>query len=149
MGVMRDLCRVLAVGAIVASALVAAEPQGATANNLVPFTQPLRLPPVYTASNIDVTMREACVQILPGPCTKMWTYDGMFPGPTIRRPSGKTTRVTFANELPEEVGSTTVHHHGSHSESRFDGQPHTHLIPPGEKFTYEYDFMERGEPEEK
>ena len=37
---------------------------------------------VYTASSIDVTMREACVQVLPGPCTKVWTYDGMFPGPT-------------------------------------------------------------------
>lgn len=144
---MRNLCRVLIVAAVVASWLVTAEPPRATASQPVPFTQPLRLPPVYTASRIDISMREACVQILPGPCTKMWTYDGMFPGPTIRRPSGKTTKVTFANDLPERVGSTTVHHHGSHSESRFDGQPHTHLIAPGEKFTYEYDFMERGEPE--
>lgn len=143
----RNVRRCLVACAIVASGLATAEPQRAAATQAVPFTQPLRIPPVYTGANIDVTMREACVQILPGPCTNMWTYDGMFPGPTIRRPSGKTTRVTFANELPEEVGSTTVHHHGSHSESRFDGQPHTYLIDRGKKFTYEYDFMERGEPE--
>ena len=142
----RKIRRCLVACAIVASGLAASEPQRAAATHL-PFTQPLRIPPVYTAANIDVTMREACVPILPGPCTKMWTYDGMFPGPTIRRPSGKTTRVTFANELPEEVGSTTVHHHGSHSESRFDGQPHSYLIDRGKEFTYEYDFMERGEPE--
>ena len=143
----RNVRRCLAACAIVASGLATVEPHRASANQAVPFTQPLRIPPVYTAPNIDVTMREACVQVLPGPCTTMWTYDGMFPGPTIRRPSGKATRVTFANELPEDVGSTTVHHHGSHSESRFDGQPHAYLIDPGKKFTYEYDFMERGEPE--
>jgi spore coat protein A, manganese oxidase len=138
--------RLLAAGAMVASVLTATAPRAA-ANHLVPFTQPLQLPPVYTSPNIDVTMREACVEILPGPCTKMWTYDGVFPGPTIRRPSGRPTHVTFHNELPANVGSTTVHHHGNHSESRFDGQPHEHLIPTGGEFTYEYDFMERGEPE--
>jgi FtsP/CotA-like multicopper oxidase with cupredoxin domain len=138
--------RCFVAGAIVASGLALAPTQHAAAND-VPFSQPLRIPPVYTTPNVDITMREACVQVLPGPCTKMWTYDGGFPGPTIRRPSGTPTRVTFANELPAEVGSTTVHHHGSHSESQFDGQPDDHLIPRGEKFTYKYDFMEGGEPE--
>ncbi|HEX2271293.1 MAG TPA: multicopper oxidase domain-containing protein, partial [Pyrinomonadaceae bacterium] len=107
----------------------------------------MRIPPVYTGSDLNIAMREACVPILPGPCTKMWTYDGMFPGPTIRRPSGVTTRVTFSNELPSSVGSTTVHHHGNHSASRFDGQPAEHLIAPGQKDTYTYDFMEDGQPE--
>lgn len=137
----------LAAIAIAATGFAAGETQPVSANNHAEFSQPLRIPPVYRASTLDVTMRESCVQILPGPCTKMWTYDGMFPGPTIRRPSGTPTRVTFRNELPEGVGSTTVHHHGNHSESRFDGQPDSHLIAPGAKFTYEYDFMERGEPE--
>ena len=143
----RRLPRILAALAIVATAFAGVETEQASAKQHVPFSQPLRIPPVYRAPNPDITMREACVQILPGPCTKMWTYDGMFPGPTIRRPSGTPTRVTFRNELPEEVGSTTVHHHGNHSESRFDGQPDSHLIAPGAKFTYEYDLMERGEPE--
>ncbi len=138
--------RLLAALAIVATGFAAGETQQASAKHHAPFSQPLRIPPVYKAPNIDITMRESCVQILPGPCTKMWTYDGMFPGPTIRRPSGTPTRVTFGNELPEGVGSTTVHHHGN-SESRFDGQPDSHLIAPGAKFTYEYDFMERGAPE--
>lgn len=138
--------RVWVAAAIIASGL-AGEPLKAATNDSAPFMQPLRIPPEYTRSNIAITMREACVQALPGPCTKMWTYDGMFPGPTIRRPSGKKTDVTFVNNLPKEVGSTTVHHHGNHSESKFDGQPDSYLIPPGGKFTYEYALMERGEPE--
>ena len=97
------------------------EPQQAAANHHVPFSQALRIPQVYTRPNMEITMREACVRILPGPCTKMWTYDGMFPGPTIRRPSGNTTRVTFVNKLPKHVGSTSVHHHGAHAASMFDG----------------------------
>jgi spore coat protein A, manganese oxidase len=138
--------RLWCITAVLATVLTEA-PQAAVAGHSTPFTHPLRIPPVYADPNIAITMREACVQVLPGRCTKMWTYDGMFPGPTIRRRSGQTTNVTFTNNLPKEVGSTTVHHHGNHSESRFDGQPDDHLIPPGGKFTYKYDFMERGEPE--
>ena len=37
---------------------------------------------------------------LPGPKTRMWTYDGTFPGPTIRRPAGERTEVTFKHRLP-------------------------------------------------
>lgn len=109
---------------------------------------PLPIPPVLSAKNITITMREADVQVLPtGPPTRMWTYDGTFPGPTIRRPSGKRTRVTFRNKLPDEAGSMSVHHHGNHSASKYDGQPDDFLIPPGGKRTYVYEFMEGGEPE--
>ena len=40
-------------------------------------------------------MREAKIAVLPGAKTKMWTYGGSFPGPTIRRPAGEPTLVTF------------------------------------------------------
>ena len=53
----------------------------------------------------------------------MWTYDGTFPGPTIRRRAGQRTEVTFRHELPKETGELSVHLHGGHNRSEFDGQP--------------------------
>src|SRR5690349_20714361 len=61
----------------------------------VEFAQPLRIPPVLSGAHINLTMKEVDVQLLPnGPKTRMWTYNGMFPGPTIRRPTGVPTKVT-------------------------------------------------------
>ena len=53
----------------------------------------------------------------------MWTYGGTFPGPTIRRPAGHRTEVTFRHELPAKAGELTVHLHGGHNRSEYDGQP--------------------------
>ncbi len=102
----------------------------------------------------------------------MWTYGGTFPGPTIRRPAGHRTEVTFHHRLPREAGELTVHLHGGHNRSRFDGQPggltrsqprsfycqipyglspresgNDLLISPGESRTYVYDLIEDGRPE--
>src|SRR3990172_8140426 len=89
----------------------------------IPFSNPLFAPPVLTSPNINVSIEEACVQILPGPCTNMWTYGGTYPGATIRRPTGQTTRVTFTNNLPAAAGEMTVHNHGNHSSPENDGRP--------------------------
>ena len=53
----------------------------------------------------------------------MWTYGGTFPGPTIRRPAGEPTEVTFVHRLPPKAGELTVHLHGGHNRSADDGQP--------------------------
>jgi FtsP/CotA-like multicopper oxidase with cupredoxin domain len=74
----------------------------------------------------------------------MWTYNGMFPGPTIRRPTGQTTQVTFTNNLPVAAGEMTVHNHGNHSTSENDGQPDNFLIAPGASRTYTYTHTEAG-----
>jgi FtsP/CotA-like multicopper oxidase with cupredoxin domain len=113
-----------------------------------PFSVPLRIPPVLTGPQIDLTMAQTDVQLLPsGPPTRMWTYNGMFPGPTIRRPSGQPTQVTVHNQLPVAAGSMTVHHHGSHSRSIEDGQPMDQLIPTGGQRTYTYEHRDGGAPE--
>src|SRR4051794_21141308 len=76
-------------------------PGGATrALAATPFASRLPIPRVVDDSHIRIPIREAEVKILPGPKTKMWTYDGTFPGPTIRRRAGKRTKVTFLHELP-------------------------------------------------
>ena len=79
----------------------------------------------------------------------MWTYGGTYPGLTLRRPTGQTTRVTFANNLPSLAGGKTVHHHGSHSASADDGQVTgtSFLFEPGQTRTYTYEGIENGENE--
>ena len=83
----------------------------------------LPIPRVITAADIDLPMVEAEVPVLPGAKTRMWTYGGEFPGPTIRRPVGETTTATFSHRLPKRAGELTVHLHGGHNRSADDGQP--------------------------
>ena len=137
-----------------------------------PFRTPLPVPPVLTDAHLEIPIREAEVPVLSGRPTRMWTYGGSFPGPTIRRPAGHRTEVAFSHELPASVGELTVHLHGGHNRTQFDGQPggltkshHTSfyceiprglspresgndlLIEPGGRKTYVYDLHEDGRPE--
>jgi spore coat protein A, manganese oxidase len=108
------------------------------------FTTPLYAPPVLTSANINIGINYACIQILPGPCTNMWTYGGTFPGPTIRRPTGQQTNVTFTNNLDAASGEMTVHNHGNHSSPVNDGRPDEFLIPSSGFRTYTYDHKDDG-----
>jgi FtsP/CotA-like multicopper oxidase with cupredoxin domain len=137
-----------------------------------PFRARLPIPPVLTGDRLTIPICEGEVQALPGPKTRMWTYGGSFPGPTVRRPAGHRTSVTFRHQLPAKVGELTVHLHGGHNRTQFDGQPggltpshaqsfYCHiprglspresgndlLIEPGGQRTYVYDLVEDGRPE--
>ncbi len=137
-----------------------------------PFRSRLPIPEQLRGARLEIPIREADVQILPGPKTRMWTYGGSFPGPTIRRPAGRRTEVSFHHRLPPEVGELTVHLHGGHNRTQFDGQPggltashprsfychipaglspresgNDDLIEPGGRKTYVYDLVEDGRPE--
>ncbi len=119
-------------------------PAGTATPSPSPFSRPLVFPPVNSNANISIGIDEACVQILDGPCTNMWTYGGSYPGVTIRRPTGQTTHVTFTNNLNAAAGEMTVHNHGNHSTAINDGQPDSFLIPTGGSRTYTYDGVEEG-----
>ena len=112
-----------------------------------PFSVALPIPATLTDADITLVAKQADVQVRPGAPTTMWTYNGTFPGPTIRRPSGQPTRVTVVNELPEAAGELSLHHHGAHASSANDGQPMDLLIPRGGSRTYTYEMTEAGEPE--
>jgi spore coat protein A, manganese oxidase len=112
-----------------------------------PFLVPMPVPEERTGSDITIHIAQASVPALPGPQTPMYTYDGTFPGPTIRRPAGEATRVTFVNDLPPTAGEATVHRHGGHNSSSDDGQPNRGLIAPGASRTYTYELTEGGTPE--
>jgi spore coat protein A len=112
-----------------------------------PFEQALRVPKVLTGSNITIPMKKGKVRVMAhGPKTEMWTYGGSFPGPTIKRPTGKATKVTFVHKLPKKAGSMTVHNHGGHQSSKDDGQPTTYLIGKGGKRTYTYPLSDNSKP---
>ncbi|HWM54563.1 MAG TPA: multicopper oxidase family protein [Solirubrobacterales bacterium] len=146
--------------------------QPARALAAVPFRARLPIPRELTGAELNIPIREAEVQVLPGEKTRMWTYGGSFPGPTIRRSAGQRTRVTFHHELPAKAGELSVHLHGGHNRSQFDGQPggltksqpvsfycdipqglsrrqsgNDLLMRPGERMTYVYDLIEDGRPE--
>ncbi len=138
----------------------------------MPFRARLPIPPVLDGDHIRIPIREASQQVLPGPETRLWTFGGSFPGPTIRRHAGRRTRVTFHHQLPEKAGELSIHLHGGHNRAQFDGYPggltkrqptsyycqiprglsaresgNEFLLEPGARKSYVYDLMEDGHPE--
>ena len=110
------------------------------------FQRPLIIPPVLTDQNVTITAAPTDIQILPGVSTRMWTYNGSFPGPTIRRPSGQPSTLTLVHQLPD-AGQLTLHHHGNHSSPENDGQPRPEvMVAPGTQRTYSYTMLEGGYP---
>jgi FtsP/CotA-like multicopper oxidase with cupredoxin domain len=105
------------------------------------FRVPLPIPPVLDPARADATtdyyevdQREAWAEIIPGARTRIWGYNGSFPGPTIRARRGRATVVTQTNSL--NVPSV-VHLHGGVTRPEFDGFP-TDTIAPRETRRYEY-----------
>ncbi len=144
----------------------------ALAKGVEPYTRRLPIPLELTGSNLTIPIKPADIRVLPGRKTRMWTYGGTFPGPTIRRPSGERTTVTFKHRLPAKAGDLSVHLHGAHTRSNDDGQPggltrfqprslycdispdlserasgNDLLIKPGKNRTYRHDFTEDGADE--
>jgi spore coat protein A, manganese oxidase len=141
----RRSAALLVTGVLIGAALGAIEAAPTTASIGSAFSSPLVIPRVLTGSNITLTAAVTSVQILPGAKTRMWTYNGSFPGPTIRRPTGQTTTVTLVNRLPLAAGDLTLHNHGNHSSSENDGQPDAFLAAPGGgSVTYTYTGTEAG-----
>ena len=73
---------------------------------------------------VDLEMREAWADILPGYSTLIWGYNGTTPSATIYARAGRTTVVCFTNNLPEFAGShegTVIHLHGGHMPPEWDG----------------------------
>jgi len=134
------------MGALLAGTpLVAGDATPADAASPVTFPRPLTIPRTLTGANITLTAQLASVQVLPGAKRQMWTYNGTFPGPTIRRPTGQKTTVTLVNNLPSSAGELSLHNHGNHSTPQNDVQPDEFLAAPGgDSVTYTYTGTEDG-----
>jgi spore coat protein A len=118
-----------------------------TAAPVTPFSVPLTVPPVLppykknaTTDYYEVAMTRVRREILPGTTTELLTYNGSFPGPTIRAHSGRTVVVKQVNKLDMP---TSVHLHGGAVQASSDGSS-TDTIPPGGNRTYTYPNLQPG-----
>jgi len=116
---------------------------------VTPYTLPLKIPPVLTPSSTDATtdyydlnIGETYAEILPGYQTKVISFNGSVPGPTIRARAGRKVAMTHYNGLPATTlggapGRVSIHLHGAHCPPSEDGYP-TSYIQPGYTRTYTY-----------
>ncbi len=87
---------------------------------------------------VEITLeaREAEVDLGTGALTRVWTYNGGIPGPTIEAEVGDVLTVHFYNSLPEP---TTVHWHGVEVPADMDGSNISQTaVPPGGYFRYRF-----------
>ena len=79
----------------------------------------------------------------PHPKTRVWSYNGMVPGPELRFKQGERLTIEVENRLPQE---TTVHCHGIRMPNAMDGVPHLTQKPIGrsETFTYSFELPDAG-----
>jgi FtsP/CotA-like multicopper oxidase with cupredoxin domain len=87
----------------------------------------------------DITAREAAARILPGLDTKIWGYNGLFPGPVIEVRRGSSLTLRLSNALPVPIVN---HLHGGRTPPESDGYP-TDFVPPGVAREYWYPNTQR------
>lgn len=95
--------------------------------------RPLPIPPL-APSTVDaagtrhfaLSAGTGSSELVAGQRTATWGYNGSVLGPTVRARRGEAVAFTVDNALPEP---TTVHWHGMHLPSRFDGGPHQTIEP--------------------
>ena len=128
----------LAVGS---AALLAASEHKHQMTGPPEFETELPIPPVLTpvksdstTDYYDITQRQTWAEIIPGMRTQIRSYNGTFPGPTIKARRGRRTLVAHTNHL---TVPTVVHLHGGVTKPDSDGFP-TDTIAPGESRGYEY-----------
>ncbi|GAB2464418.1 hypothetical protein GCM10027265_12230 [Jatrophihabitans fulvus] len=127
--------------------LVVVGGKGGTTGSTMRFSLPITFPKVITAASSTISLASASQQMLPtGAKTPIRAFGGSYPGPTIRRPSGRATTVRFVDRLPASAGPQSMHLHGDHHASADDGQPTTHLFRPGAARTYHYPLRDHGVP---
>jgi spore coat protein A, manganese oxidase len=88
-----------------------------------------------TTNYYEIVQKETSAEILPGMQTRIWGYNGSFPGPTIEAQCGRTTVVTFTNRLNVP---TVAHLHGGVTRPGSDGFP-TDTVAPDESRRCQYD----------
>ncbi len=136
---------------------------------LEPFVDALPIPPVLQPVSTtptgepmyELTVVAASQQLHSElPPTTLWTYNGIFPGPTVEADANSPIYVTYANGLPatshalpvdqcphgpsywQATSRVVTHLHGGHVPARFDGQPEHHLLP-GDSAVYSYPNQQR------
>lgn len=103
---------------------------------------------------MSLTATEATIQILPGPSTKVFSYQGKvlkgdpeavvavpnsYVGPIIRTRIGQKVRIHFKNNLTE---ASNIHWHGLIMPPAMDGHPGD-LVTANSEYMYEFEVRNR------
>lgn len=111
-----------------------------------PYTLPFAVPPVARPDAPDgsgdrytLVQRVTEHEILPGTTTRLHTYGGTFPGPTIVARRDRPVTVVHRNLLDR---ATVTHLHGGHTPPDSDGFP-TDLVSPGADRVHTYPMRQR------
>jgi FtsP/CotA-like multicopper oxidase with cupredoxin domain len=115
-----------------------------------PFVEPQELQNVSSVPGVFEASLEVGVTAVnvAGTMVNLLTYNGQYPGPTIRIAAGDSLRIHFRNNLPPTNernvlgfarGVTNLHTHGLHVSPAGASDNIFHHFAPGEEFTFEYD----------
>ncbi|MFF2192656.1 multicopper oxidase family protein [Streptomyces sp. NPDC058157] len=116
-------------------------PAAAAVPVLTPFRTAMPVPPTLLPASTangtdtyDMYVGRATTQIIPGVDTEVITFNGAFPGPTIRARRGRPVVIRQKNRLDMPV---SIHLHGGHVTPDNDGDPMA-TIAPGTARLYRY-----------
>ncbi|WP_329537933.1 multicopper oxidase family protein (plasmid) [Streptomyces sp. NBC_01450] len=130
---------------IAARGAEAADTPAPTTSTAAPAVELFKVPmplipvarPVSTAGGVDTyesTTRKITKEILPGIRTELLTYDGLFPGATIRARRNRPVVLVQHNGLDVPISR---HLHGASVAQDSDGGP-MDTIAPGDRRVYHY-----------
>jgi len=111
-----------------------------------PITRyPLRIPDTVSPAGLTLTEAPTTLDLANtgtaggAKPSKVWAYNGTFPGPSIVANSGDIASITLNNGLSEE---TITHWHGMIVDEDNDGGPFATIAPGGSK-SYEFPINQR------
>ncbi len=106
-----------------------------------------------TAGEVEVDLEARIAQVnINGIEANLLTYNGTYPGPTIRVNRGDTLKLNFKNSLPETMEKnilgfmknvSNIHTHGWHvSPKEPSDAAHLHIMP-GQTYNYVYELSKQ------
>lgn len=95
--------------------------------NAVAQTTQLVIPDTLIGPNYTLNMHKDSVQFFPGNKSHTYAFNSFsYLGPTLIFNKGANVNITVNNQIGD---TTTVHWHGIHLPSKWDGGPHTPILP--------------------
>jgi bilirubin oxidase len=87
----------------------------------------LFIPDTLSDINFNLTMHQDSVQFFPGNISHTYAFNSNhYLGPTLFFNKGTTVNITVNNNIND---TTTVHWHGLHVPSKWDGGPYSNIVP--------------------
>lgn len=87
----------------------------------------LPIPDTLSGKNISLNIHQDSVRFFDGAYSKTYAFNQYsYLGPTLLLKKGEQVSILVLNQL---IDTTTVHWHGLHVPSKWDGGPHTPILP--------------------